>query len=45
MLLYCRLSKEAQREETRCNYERYRSLVQNAFLKVGEVEALTKIAV
>ena len=40
-----RLSKEAQREEARCNYERYRALVQNAYHKVGEGAALSKIAV
>ena len=38
-----RLSKEEKYEESRCNYERYRTLVQNIYHKTSEAEALAKI--
>ncbi len=40
-----RLSAEAQKEEARCDYESYRTLVKNLFHKVSEPDALTKIDV
>ena len=40
-----RLTKEEKREESRCNYERYRVLVQNGFHGVSEADALAKINV
>ena len=40
-----RLSREEKLEEGRCNYERYRSLVQNKFHGVSESEALARIEV
>lgn len=39
------MSKEEKYEESRCNYERYRILVQNAYHGLGEAEALAKIEV
>ena len=45
VFFFCSLSKEQKLEEGRCNYERYRILVKNAFNKVGEAEALAKISV
>lgn len=40
-----RLTKEEKLEESRCNYESYRVLVQNAFHGVTEVDALARINV
>ena len=40
-----RLSREEKLEEGRCNYKRYRSLVQNKFHGVSESEALARIEV
>ena len=37
--------REEKMEEARCNYERYRSLVQNKFHGVTESEALARIEV
>ena len=42
---HLRLSREEKLEEGRCNYERYRSLVQNKFHGVSESEALARIEV
>ena len=40
-----RLSREEKAEESRCNYERYRALVQNLFHGVSEETALKQIDV
>ncbi len=44
-VLTCRLSREERAEESRCNYERYRTLVKNLFHGVGEENALKQIDV
>lgn len=44
-LLCGRLSREEEVEEARCNYERYRALVLNAFKNVADSDALAKIDV
>ena len=41
----CRLTKEEKSEDARCNYERYRVLIQNAFHGLSEADALAKISV
>ena len=40
-----RLSRDEEVEEARCNYERYRALVLNAFKNVADSDALAKIDV
>mgnify|MGYP006373808771 CR=1 FL=1 len=39
------MSREEEVEEARCNYERYRALVLNAFKNVADSDALAKIDV
>ena len=42
---YSRPSTEENREELRCNYERYRAVILNTFHGVSEADTLAKIDV